>query len=328
MALWAQAERGSGQVALVSGEPGIGKSRLVQALAERVRRRSATVLRSSARRTMKDSILHPILERLQRAARVGRCRRARRRAGAAQAAAGPRRQATDGAVALLADLMAMPAAADGTGPQPDAQRKRELLFEALIGSLERLARVRPLLLVLEDAHWIDPTSLHLLDLVVDRMGGWAMLLVVTCRPEFRPDWRGRPHVACIEVRPIEADDAERLVKHIPGGADLADTMVRGIVARSDGVPLFIEELTKAMVGRRGCARLSRGTDGQNAAAVPSSLQASLMSRLDRIGRPRELARIAAAIGREFTLDQLSAVVQDRDPRGPRGVSCICSSTPS
>jgi class 3 adenylate cyclase/tetratricopeptide (TPR) repeat protein len=312
VAPWALVEGGSGQVALVSGEPGIGKSRLVQALAEHVRRRPATILRLQCSPHHEGSVLHPILERLQRAARPR---------GADAPGAGPERlkrllgrgAATDGAVALLADLLALPAAADGAGPQPDAQRKRELLFEAMIAALERLAGVRPVLLVLEDAHWIDPTSLHLLDLVVDRMGGWAMLLVVTCRPEFRPVWHRQAHVAGVEVQPIGADDAERLVKQIPGGAELPETMVRSIVARSDGVPLFIEELTKAMVSV-AAAPSSRGADdGQNAPAVPSSLHASLMSRLDRIGRPRELARIAAAIGREFTLDQLSAVVRDRAP---------------
>jgi class 3 adenylate cyclase len=312
---WALAEKGIGQVALVSGEPGIGKSRLVLALAEQVRRRPATVLRVQCSPHHESSILHPILERLRRAARArvtdapgAALERLRRLLG--------RGSAADGAVVLLADLMGLPTAADVQGPLLDAQRQRDLLLEALAGILERLAQVRPLLLVLEDAHWIDPTSLQFLDRVVGRMGSWAMLLVVTCRSEFQPDWRGRPHVARIDVHPIGTDDAERLVRHVPGGESLPEAVVRGIVARSDGVPLFIEELTKAVVDAAAPAGAPRN-DRQTAPTVPSSLQASLMARLDRIGRPRELARIAAALGRQFTLDQLSAVVPDRDPAALR-----------
>jgi class 3 adenylate cyclase/tetratricopeptide (TPR) repeat protein len=317
-ARWALAERGAGQVALVSGEPGIGKSRLVQALAESVRRRPATVVRLQCSPSHESSVLHPILQRLRRAARAEHdapagtsgLQRLARLLGGAMAV-------SDGAMALLADLVGLPPASHGQEhAKGDAQHRRGLLLEAFAGILERLARSRPLLLVLEDAHWIDPTSLQLLDLLVGRMSGWAMLLVVTYRPEFRPDWRGQPHVACLEVQPIADEDAERLVRHVPGGESLPEPVVRGIVGRSDGVPLFIEELTKATVAAAppGLPR----TDGRSAPAVPSSLQASLLARLDRLGRAREVARVAAALGREFALEQLSAVVRDRDPEALRG----------
>jgi class 3 adenylate cyclase/tetratricopeptide (TPR) repeat protein len=326
MERWSQARQGSGQVALVSGEPGIGKSRLVQALAERVRHGPATIVRLQCSPHHESSVLHPILERLRRAARADGADALRHAHGDAQGA-GLRRlkrllgrgvAAADEAVALLADLMGLTdaPAAHAQGPRLDAQRKRELLLEGLAGILDRLAQVRPLLLVLEDAHWIDPTSLQLLDLVVGRMNGWPTLLVVTCRPEFKPDWRNRAHVARIEVRPIGADDAERIVRHVAGSEALPETVVRGIVVRSDGVPLFIEELTRAVADAAAPAGSSRAR-GQSAPAVPTSLQASLMARLDRIGRPRELVRIAAALGRQFTLDELSAVVQDRAPEDLR-----------
>jgi class 3 adenylate cyclase/tetratricopeptide (TPR) repeat protein len=315
MERWALAEQGSGQVALVSGEPGIGKSRLVQALAEQVRRRPATVVYLQCSPQRESSVLHPILERLRAAARafngrepVAALERLKRLLGRGMAA-------TDGAVALLADLMGLTGAHTQAAP-PDAQRQRDLLLQALAGILERLALIRPLLLVLEDVHWIDPTSLQLLELVIGRMRRWPMLLVATYRPEFALDCRDQSHVANIEVQPIDTDNSGRLVRKVPGGGHLTDAVVDGIVARSDGVPLFIEELTKAVLDAAAPASSPRG-NGEGATAVPTSLQASLMARLDRIGRPRELARIAAALGRQFTLDQLCAVVPERDPEALR-----------
>jgi tetratricopeptide (TPR) repeat protein len=244
-------------------------------------------------------------------------------------------------VALLSELMSMPAAARADAPHVDAQRTRALLLEALVASLQRLAQERPLLLLLEDAHWIDPTSQQLLDLIVERLQtgaersqaprghasesrssmpegpdpvpgtrtGTMLLLVVTCRPEYQPDWRSR--AAHIELRPLAPADAEALVGHIPGGERLAQAVARGIAVRADGVPLFVEELTKAVVEAAQAASVPR-TGSPAVPAIPSTLQASLMARLDRIGEAREIAKVAAALGREFSLDLLSAVVPDRD----------------
>jgi class 3 adenylate cyclase/tetratricopeptide (TPR) repeat protein len=323
MEQWTLARQGSGRLALVSGDAGMGKSRLVLELARRIGQRSATVLRFQCSPRHASSMLHPVLERLQRAVRLrgaddlpaARLERLKRLLRG-------RVEAADGAVALLADLMGLPApgAQDRqgqaqAGAQGDARRKRDLLFDALVGSIERLARSGPVLLVLEDAHWIDPTSLQLLDLIVGRLAGRAMLLVVTCRPEFRPPWRNRPHVACIDLPPIARGDAEALVRRIPGGETLPETAVRAIAARADGVPLYVEELTKAVLD----ATLQGGGrgDAQSAPVIPTGLHASLMARLDRIGRTREVARIAAALGREFTFELLSAVIPDRDPAGLR-----------
>jgi class 3 adenylate cyclase/tetratricopeptide (TPR) repeat protein len=312
---WTLARQGTGRVALVSGEAGIGKSRLVLELARQFGRGSATVLRVQCSPHHERSMLHPILERLQRTVRlhgaddlpVARLERLKRLLRG-------RVQAADGAVALLADLMALPAAADAQAPQGDAQRQRDLLFEALIGTLVRLAASRPVLIVVEDAHWIDPTSRQLLDLIVDRVESWAMLLVITCRPEFRPAWHDQPHVVPIDLPPITAVDAEALVRSMPGGEALPATVVRGIAARADGVPLYVEELTRAVLE---VAAPQAQIDGQSVAVIPSGLHASLMARLDRIGPTREVARIAAALGREFTLELLSAVVPDGDPESLR-----------
>ncbi len=320
LGLWEQARAGAGRVALLSGEAGIGKSRLALELAARARRQSGSVLRCQCSPQHQDSMLHPVLEQLQRAARVGGPE-SRPEAPAADldrlarllGAGGP---AGGTAVGLLAELMALPAAASAHEPAADARRERELLFEALLGCLQRLAAGRPLLLVAEDAHWIDPTSRELLALLVGRMHHWALLLVVTGRPDFQPAWAAAPHVATIGLGPLPAEAAEALVRHIPGGEDLAETTVRGIAARADGVPFHIEELTKAVLD--GSALDAAQTTGATGApAIPAGLQASLLARLDRLGGTRELARVAAALGRSFTFDLLSAVVPERDPAALR-----------
>jgi class 3 adenylate cyclase/tetratricopeptide (TPR) repeat protein len=307
--LWEAAEKGEGRTVLVSGEPGIGKSRLALELAGHVRRRRAAVLRLQCSPHHQSSMLHPVLDRLQRAAlRHGADRPADGlgRLRALLRGSGP---ATEAAVALLAELMALPAAARAATPQADAQRRRALLLEALLADLQRLAQDRPLLLLLEDAHWIDPTSQQLLDLVVERTQTWSMLLVVTCRPEFQPPWK--PRAAHIELPPLAATDAEALVRHIPGGERLAQALAHGIAVRADGVPLFVEELTKAVVEASQSASVPP-TGGQAAPDIPASLQASLLARLDRIGEAREIARVAAALGRELSFELLSAVLPDRN----------------
>jgi class 3 adenylate cyclase/tetratricopeptide (TPR) repeat protein len=315
MEQWALARQGVGRVALVSGEAGIGKSRLVLELARQAGRDHATILRFQCSPRHESSMLHPVLERLQRAVRLhgaddppaAKLERLKRLLhGQVQVA--------NGAVALLADLMSLPAPAVAPGAGGDRLRQRDLLFESLTGALERLAAGRPVLLVLEDAHWIDPTSLQLLDLVVARVPGWAVLVVVTGRAEFEPAWRSAPHVARIELPPIATADAEALVRRVPGGETLPEAVVRGIAARADGVPLYVEELTRAVLES---AASGGQIEGPSAPVIPTGLHASLTARLDRIGPTREVAKIAAALGREFSFDLLSAVVPDRDPAGLR-----------
>lgn len=324
---WAAAAEGAGRAVLISGEPGIGKSRLAQELVGHARRRRATVLHFQCSPHHESSMLHPLLERLRRALlRRPAGKRADGRAWLRTLLPG-RDAATDAAVALLAELMARPTAARTGAPPPDAQRKRALLLEALIGTLRQLTRDRPLLLVLGDAHWIDPTSRQLLDLIVERVDAkgksrveseaqpWAMLLAVTCRPEFQPGWASR--VPSIELRPLADADAKALVRHIPGGESLAEAVVQGIVARADGVPLFVEELTKAVVEAARPGSVPPVGVSPADPVIPASLHASLTARLDRIGQPRETARIAAALGRELSFELLSAVVPDRNAEALR-----------
>jgi tetratricopeptide (TPR) repeat protein len=278
-------------------------------------RRQATVLRFQCSPHHQGSVLHPLLERLQRATQRQRLEQTapdgRERLRSLLRGSGP---AAEAAVTLLAQLMALPDPARAGTPQAaDAQRMRPLLLEALVAGLQRLAQDRPLLLLVEDAHWIDPTSQQLLDLIVERLHArsliGSMLLVVTCRPSFQPAWKGG--VTGIELGPLTAGDAEALVRHIPGGERLTMALAQGIAARADGVPFFVEELTKAVVEASRSASVPR-TGSPAVPAIPATLDASLMARLDHIGAPREIARIAAALGREFSFALLSAVVPARD----------------
>jgi class 3 adenylate cyclase/tetratricopeptide (TPR) repeat protein len=304
---WAQARAGNGGVVVVSGDPGIGKSRLAFELVAKARGESPVILRYDCSPQHQNSILHPILEHLRRVSRSAPGDGAGALLGALRSFFQDRSEETIAAVALIAELMALPVNSLPQMTDVDALRRRSSLFESIVGNLQRLASRQPVLILVEDAHWIDPTSRELMELFVSRMSQWPILLIVTSRPEFDPVWRSELHAAKIELKPIERSDAEFLVKCVPGAGAFSDAVVQSIAARADGVPLFIEELTKAVVesgpeGRAGEAAPLR------APVIPLSLHASLTARLDRLGLTREVARVAAAIGREFTFDLLHASV--------------------
>jgi class 3 adenylate cyclase/tetratricopeptide (TPR) repeat protein len=301
---WARAKAGHGSVVVVSGEPGIGKSRLAFELAAKVRGQGPNVLRYDCSPQHQNSMLHPLLEHLRRVAGSSPDGESGVTLDALRSSFVDRNDRVSAAVAMLADLMALPVGVAPLETDLDAKRKRALLFDALIENLRQLAADRTLLVLVEDAHWIDPTSRELVELLVGRMSSWPILLVVTSRPAFAPAWDGEPQAARIDLQPIKPRDAEFLVKCVPGAEGFPAEMVRDIAARADGVPLYIEELTKAVVDGGSAG----GGDAvpHRPPIIPSSLHASLTARLDRLGRTREVARVAAALGREFTFDLLHA----------------------
>jgi predicted ATPase len=168
-------------------------------------------------------------------------------------------------------------------------------LEALLRQLEGLARHQPVLMVFEDAHWIDPTSRELLDLTVERIRTLPALLIVTFRPEFQPPWTGQPHVSMVALNRLDRRDRTALVEQIAGDKALPDEVVVQIVDRTDGVPLFVEVLTKSVV------------ESGVPLGIPTTLHDSLMARLDRLGSVRQVAQTCAAIGREFSYPLLRAV---------------------
>src|SRR5258708_23214581 len=213
-------------------------------------------------------------------------------------------------VALLADLLSLPASERHPLPNLSPQRKKERILEALIRQLEGLARRQPVVMVFEDAHWIDPTSRELLDLTVGDVRSLPVLLIVTFRPEFQPPWTGQPQVTILALNRLDRRDRTVLVEQIAGGKALPDEVVSQIVDRTDGVPLFVEELTKSVL-ESGLMREEADRYVLDGAlppfAIPTSLHDSLLARLDRLASVRHVAQIGAAIGREFPYPLLRAV---------------------
>jgi class 3 adenylate cyclase/predicted ATPase len=306
---WALAKAGRGQVVLVSGEPGFGKSRIAAALEERFQTEPHFRQRYFCSPYRQDSALFPSIDQIARAARFASDDPPALQLEKLEAMLA-RGSAPDEDIALIADLLSVPHSDRRPLPNLSPQRKKELTLEVLIGRLESLARRRPVVTIFEDGHWIDPTSSELLDLAVKRIRNLPVLLIVTSRPEFRPLWIGQPHVTMLVLDRLDQRDRTALVTQIAGGKTLPDDVVGQIVDRTDGVPLFIEELTKSVL-ESGLLREEEdhyALDGPvPPLAIPTSLHASLMARLDRLGPVRHVAQIGAAFGRWFRYTSVRAV---------------------
>ena len=306
---WARAKAGDGHVVLVSGEPGLGKSRIAESLLVSLGGEPHARLRYFCSPHRQDSALFPFIDQLGRAAGFARedppAAKLEKLEALLARAAPPEED-----VALLADLMSLPGSARHKLPNLSPQRKKERTLAALIRQLEGLARRQPVVIVFEDAHWIDPTSRELLDLTVARVRSLPVLLIVTFRPEFQPPWTGQSQVSMVALNRLDRHDRTVLVEQIAGGKALPAGVIDQIADRTDGVPLFVEELTKSVL-ESGLLREEADRyvlDGTLPSfAIPTTLHASLMARFDRLAAVRRVAQIGAAIGHEFSYELLHAV---------------------
>jgi class 3 adenylate cyclase/predicted ATPase len=306
---WERAKSGEGQVVLLSGEAGIGKSRLTVALLEQLAREPHIRLRYFCSPQHTDSTLYPVIGEMLRAAGFAhddsqQAKTDKLDALLAQSSTPPQD------AALFAEMLSLPN--DGRYPavEVEPQLRRQKTLKALGSHIEALARINPVLMIFEDAHWTDPTSLELFARAVDLAVSRRLLILVTFRPEFSPPWIGRPHVTSLTLNRLTRRDIDSLIEGVVGNRSLPAGIRQDIIERTDGIPLFVEEMTKAVLDAEGESEAQRVFAGAPTpvVAVPASLQASLMSRLDRLGPAKDVAQVGAAIGREFSHMLLAAVV--------------------
>jgi class 3 adenylate cyclase/predicted ATPase len=305
---WEQIKTGEGRVVLLAGEAGIGKSRLIAALEERLKEEAHACLHYFCQPHHQSSALQPVVTHLQHVAGFTENDTAAEKWQKLEAFLPKDDAASSDIAPLFAELLGF---ADGpvTGTA-EPQRRRRRLLETLIAQLENLAKRGPVLMLFEDAHWADPTSTELLTLTIDRLENLPVLLVITFRPDYQPPWARPSYVTMVTLNRLSQRERERLVAHVTGGIALPPALLDQIVARTDGVPLFVEELTKSLLESQQL-RQSGGAyvldQPAQPLAIPTTLQDSLMARVDRLGSAREVLQIGAAIGREFPYDILAAV---------------------
>jgi len=310
---WSKAKSGHGQVVLICGEAGIGKSRLIVALFERLAIQPHARLRHFCSPQHTDSALYPIIGQWERAARFAQDDTPRGRLDKLDAVLA-RTSASKENAALFADMLSLPN--DGRYPTLELtpEQRRERTFQALNLQLKALTSPRPVLMIVEDAHWADPTSLEAFGQAVDQIASLSALAIVTFRPEFEPPWVGRSHVTSIALKRLAEHDVRDMIDHVVGYKLLPPEVRQDIIERTDGIPLFVEEMTKAVLEAENESAAQRMAVAvpSPALAVPPSLLGSLLARLDRVGPAKEVAQIGAALGRKFSHALLAAVVHKPD----------------
>jgi class 3 adenylate cyclase/predicted ATPase len=311
---WAKAKAGDGQVVLLSGEAGIGKSRLTAAFLERLAGEPHVRMRYFCSPQHTDSAFYPIIGHIERASGLAREDDAKAKLDKLDGLLAKSVSSPEDA-ALLAEMLSL--ANDGrySALELAPPERRQKTMEALIRQIEAISRQSPVLLIFEDAQWADPSSLEVFGRLVDKIDSLRALLFVAFRPEFAAPWVGRPFVTALTINRLAPREASALIDRVAGDRPLAENIRQDIVERADGIPLFVEEMTKAVLEAEyegGAARTIASVPSPGL-AVPASLHASLMARLDRLGSAKGIAQTGAAIGREFSHTLLAPVARLPEP---------------
>jgi len=296
---WERARAGEGQLVMVTGEAGIGKSRLVEALNTRVAGETHALWECRCSTYHQQSALRPLIELAERTFGFVREDSPAERFGKIAAGLTPLGLADAEALALWASLLSIPLPEDHVPLSMTPARQKQKTFDAIVRLMLAVAAQRPLLLLVEDLHWVDPSTLELLGILVDQVPTARVLLLLTARPEFRPPWGSRSHVTQTTLERLPRHHTTEMVERLTGGRSLPALLLEQIVARTDGVPLFVEELIKTV--------LESGASGAAPDRIPATLQDSLMARLDRLGPAKAVAQLGATLGRQFPYELLRAV---------------------
>ena len=310
---WEQAKAGHGHVVLLTGDAGIGKSRLVQMLKEHVANEPHVRWECRSSEHAQNTALFPLTDLFQRILRFEAHETADTKLEKLTHALSQYRLPLEESVQLFAPLLSLPIPEDAYPPlQLSPQRQRQKVLETLVALLQELAEHHPVLFILEDLHWTDPTTLELLNLVLDQTPTASLLTVLTCRPTFQPSWTHRSYLTEVTVNRLSRNQIERMTAEFAGGKTLPVQVLTQIIAKTDGVPLFVEEITKSLLE----SGQLRAVDGHyelvgslSTFAIPATLQDSLMARLDRLMTGKVIAQLGATIGRQFSYALLQAVAQ-------------------
>ncbi len=290
MACWRAARTGQGRLVLLSGEAGIGKSRLIADLAGRLTAAPYARLRAFCSPQHTDSAFYPFVAQLERAAGFAADDTVPAKLDKLDVLLAPTLPAPEDS-ALLASLLGVPNDGRHTEPGLTPPQRRQLTFDAMARYIRAMSGASPLLMLFEDAHWADPSSLELLGRLIDGLAGSRIMMVVTSRPEFMPPWLGDSDATVIVLDRLARSDAEAMIDRLAEGQSLPASVRRDILERADGIPLFVQELTRAVL---------ESAQAGAALSVPATLQASLMARLDRLGAAKGVAQVGAVIGRRFS----------------------------
>jgi predicted ATPase/class 3 adenylate cyclase len=305
---WQHARHGEGCAVMLTGEPGIGKSHIALALDERLHAQPHITVRQFCSAHHTNSALYPFIRQLERAARFERGDPPAEKFAKLEALLV--RADADRVLLPLANLLSLPFSERYRIPELSPQKRKEMTLAAFLTQLNRLAARQPVFVIVEDVHWADPTSLELLTMTLEQLPRLRVLLLITARPEFTPPWPSHAHVTTISLTRLNRGNGAALIERVTAGKTLPGEVMDQILARTDGVPLFVEELTKTVL-ETGLLHeqgdhyiLNRPLPPM---AIPTSLHASLMARLDRLAPVREVAQIGAVVGREFSYELLSTV---------------------